>query len=51
MEHLCLWEFEKSMHQYIGWTVSIDSVEYKIDGETTTVDRTKVEQIFLAAAY
>lgn len=51
LDHLSLWEYEKALHQYIGWTVSIDSLEYKIDGEATIVDGKKAEQIFLAASY
>lgn len=51
LDHLSLWEYEKTLHQYIGWTISIDSLEYKIDGVTTIVDGKKAEEIFLAASY
>lgn len=51
LDHLSLWEFEKALHQYINWTVSIDSLDYKIDGVTTVVDGKKAEQIFLAASF
>ncbi|NRD80917.1 hypothetical protein HPT25_26690 [Bacillus sp. BRMEA1] len=51
LDHLSLWEFEKELHLRIESTVSIDTLEYKIEGVSTIVDGKEAEQIFLSSSY